>query len=99
MQVICVIINIVGNILFFGNNIYLLFLIKGPRAQIDRKLYKKYMQECLFNYPNLTIKSASVQDFIIARNPLISGDEKIYGEVRGIKLGKSLNLTILQSRR
>ncbi|CAG8753173.1 14764_t:CDS:2, partial [Cetraspora pellucida] len=36
--------------------------VHGPRAQIDRKLYKKHMQECLFNYPNLTIKAASVYD-------------------------------------
>ncbi|RHZ47083.1 hypothetical protein Glove_593g34 [Diversispora epigaea] len=65
------------------------YKIIGPRAQIDRKLYKKHMQECLFNYPNLKIKSESVRDLVIEYNSLISSgpdNERIYGEVRGIKL-------------
>ena len=32
----------------------------GPRAQADRKLYRKAMQEELFNYPNLEILEAAV---------------------------------------
>ncbi|KAF8319484.1 glucose inhibited division protein A-domain-containing protein [Cantharellus anzutake] len=36
----------------------------GLRAQIDRKLYKKHMQEILFNYPNLDIRAASVHDLL-----------------------------------
>ncbi|KAG9054134.1 Mitochondrial Translation Optimization [Serendipita sp. 407] len=38
----------------------------GPRAQIDRNLYKKHMQSVLFNYQNLTIKAGSVHDIIFA---------------------------------
>ncbi|KAI5804050.1 glucose inhibited division protein A-domain-containing protein [Peziza echinospora] len=40
----------------------------GPRAQIDRVLYKKYMQEELLSTPNLTIVQGSVADLIIDRS-------------------------------
>ena len=29
--------------------------VRGPRTQSDRKLYKKYMQDLLLNYPNLEV--------------------------------------------
>ncbi|MFP3034482.1 MAG: FAD-dependent oxidoreductase, partial [Candidatus Tisiphia sp.] len=34
----------------------------GPRAQADRKLYKKAMHNVLINHPNLTILCASVEN-------------------------------------
>lgn len=37
----------------------------GPRAQADRKLYKKAMYDALINHPNLTILYASVEDLEI----------------------------------
>lgn len=38
----------------------------GPRAQIDRALYKQHLQHELFNEtPNLDIISASVEDLIL----------------------------------
>lgn len=37
----------------------------GPRAQADRKLYRKAMQEELFNYLNLEILEGSVDNIII----------------------------------
>lgn len=37
----------------------------GPRAQIDRVLYKKYMREELQAYPNLTILEGSVSDIVL----------------------------------
>ena len=40
----------------------------GPRAQIDRALYRKAMQECLRNYSNLSILYGSVQDLIVTNN-------------------------------
>ncbi|KAG0184980.1 Mitochondrial Translation Optimization [Apophysomyces sp. BC1034] len=38
--------------------------VYGPRAQIDRKLYKRHLQEFLKGYPNLTIQSGSVADLV-----------------------------------
>ncbi|KAF7720844.1 Mitochondrial Translation Optimization [Apophysomyces ossiformis] len=38
--------------------------VYGPRAQIDRKLYKRHLQEYLRDYPNLTIKAGSVADLV-----------------------------------
>lgn len=40
--------------------------VQGPRAQADRKLYRKYMQEALGEYGNLDIISAAVEGLIIA---------------------------------
>lgn len=37
----------------------------GPRAQADRKLYKKAIYQALTNYPNLTILYAKVEDIEI----------------------------------
>ncbi|WP_333023595.1 tRNA uridine-5-carboxymethylaminomethyl(34) synthesis enzyme MnmG [Wolbachia endosymbiont of Pentidionis agamae] len=37
----------------------------GPRAQADRKLYKKTMQEVILNYSNLEVKEQAINDFLI----------------------------------
>lgn len=38
----------------------------GPRAQIDRDLYKQHLQEKVFhNTPNLDVIEASVEDLIV----------------------------------
>jgi len=42
--------------------------VRGPRTQSDRSLYKKYMQEKLVNYCNLTIFSDPVKEFIFEKN-------------------------------
>ncbi len=42
--------------------------VRGPRTQSDRTLYKKYMQEKLVNYCNLTIFSDPVIRFIFLKN-------------------------------
>ncbi|PHH84411.1 hypothetical protein CDD83_1975 [Cordyceps sp. RAO-2017] len=39
----------------------------GPRAQIDRKLYMKYMKDELEGYPNLSILLATVSDLVFAK--------------------------------
>ena len=44
--------------------------VRGPRTQSDRYLYKKYMQEKLVNYCNLTIISDSVIEFIFNKNSI-----------------------------
>ena len=46
--------------------------VRGPRTQSDRSLYKKYMQEKLVNYCNLSIFSDTVIEFIFENN-VISG--------------------------
>lgn len=54
----------------------------GPRAQIDRKLYKKNMQDLLFNYRGLNVRAGSVFDLVFdtdAENP--------WGKITGVKLG------------
>ena len=38
----------------------ILTLLQSPRAQVDRKLYKKHMQAALHSYPNLDIHAGSV---------------------------------------
>jgi tRNA uridine 5-carboxymethylaminomethyl modification enzyme len=46
--------------------------VHGPRAQMDRKLYRQNMQQILFNYPNLSILAASVKAFIRHSDLLMS---------------------------
>lgn len=38
---------------------------QGPRAQIDREIYLREMQDVIFNYENLRVLEASVEDVII----------------------------------
>ena len=42
--------------------------VRGPRTQSDRSLYKKFMQEKLVNYCNLSIFSDPVIKFIFKKN-------------------------------
>src|ERR1700743_543574 len=39
--------------------------VRGPRSQIDRKLYRMAMQAELAATPNLTIKAEAVEDLIL----------------------------------
>ena len=56
----------------------------GPRAQIDRKLYNRYMQEELVNYKNLAIVQSSVEDIIVTKDEM--GSEGRHGKITGVKL-------------
>ncbi|KZP06584.1 mitochondrial translation optimization protein [Athelia psychrophila] len=60
----------------------------GPRAQIDRVLYKKNMHEILFNYPNLDIRAGSVFDLVFSHpDPESrSADPLKWGTIEGVKL-------------
>lgn len=44
----------------------------GLRAQIDRELYKKYLQEELFNMSGLSIYESSVEDLILTDDSSVS---------------------------
>ena len=44
--------------------------VRGPRTQSDRSLYRKYMQEKLANYCNLSIFSDPVVKFIFDKNTI-----------------------------
>ena len=55
---------------------------QGPRAQIDRKLYKCHMQEILHDYPNLDIRAASVHDLIFDH----ASPDGSWGAVTGVRL-------------
>ena len=44
--------------------------VRGPRTQSDRSLYKKYMQQKLLNYCNLSVFSDAVISFIFSKNEI-----------------------------
>mgnify|MGYP000038290224 CR=1 FL=1 len=46
--------------------------VRGPRSQIDRKLYRQAMQAELFAYPNLDVVAAAVEDLIV-ENGVVAG--------------------------
>jgi tRNA uridine 5-carboxymethylaminomethyl modification enzyme len=50
--------------------------VQGPRTQSDRSLYRKYMQEKLLNYCNLTVFSDPVIKFIFCKNTISSFETK-----------------------
>ncbi|XP_029675327.1 protein MTO1 homolog, mitochondrial [Formica exsecta] len=68
----------------------------GLRAQIDRILYKKHLQAELFNMPGLDIYESSVEDLILANNPLsccgviLKDGTKIFGDAVVITTGTFL---------
>ena len=47
--------------------------VRGPRAQSDRKLYKKYMQQEIQNTKNLELLFDPVEDLIFDNNKQIAG--------------------------
>ncbi|KAH7122599.1 glucose inhibited division protein A-domain-containing protein [Dendryphion nanum] len=58
----------------------------GPRAQIDRALYKKYMKEEMIGYKNLSVVEGSVADIIVDRDVEGEGNEGRYGNITGVRL-------------
>ena len=51
--------------------------VRGPRAQMDRDLYKQAMQETLSEYPNLYLVQAAVQDLLLDESTAGSGIESM----------------------
>jgi tRNA uridine 5-carboxymethylaminomethyl modification enzyme len=64
--------------------------VRGPRTQSDRSLYKKFMQEKLLNYCNLSVFADPVIKFIFNKN-CISGFETKSG--KNILCGKLILTT------
>ncbi len=59
--------------------------VRGPRAQIDRKLYRQAMQAALAAQPNLTIEAAAVEDLIITHGRVagvVAGDGRTWNTGR-----------------
>jgi tRNA uridine 5-carboxymethylaminomethyl modification enzyme len=56
----------------------------GPRAQIDRALYKKYMREEMASYENLSLVEGSVADIIVERDGLLEPGS--HGRITGVRL-------------
>lgn len=59
-------------------------LSKGPRAQIDRSLYKKHMLEELQSYENLSILPGSVADIIVSTDQNADGTSS--KSITGVRL-------------
>ena len=47
--------------------------VRGPRAQADRKLYRKAMQELLAAEPNLAIQAAAAEDLVLDATGRVAG--------------------------
>ena len=60
--------------------------VRGPRTQSDRSLYKKYMQEKLLNYCNLTIFSDPVIRFNFKNNHITGFITKSGKEIKSSKI-------------
>ncbi|KAL3703354.1 Mitochondrial Translation Optimization [Talaromyces marneffei ATCC 18224] len=57
----------------------------GPRAQIDRDLYKRYMQEELVATKNLSIVEAKVEDIVVSRDESDQNPHSA-GKIVGVRL-------------
>lgn len=58
----------------------------GPRAQIDRDLYKRYMREEMLSTKNLSVVEGKVADIIVSRDSIDPGDKISQGRITGIRL-------------
>ncbi|KAJ7485094.1 glucose inhibited division protein A-domain-containing protein [Mycena galericulata] len=56
----------------------------GPRAQMDRKLYKKHMQRAILEQPNLDVRAGSVFDLVFDHSQPSSQNQ--WGKISGVKL-------------
>ena len=60
--------------------------VRGPRTQSDRSLYKKFMQEKLVNYCNLSIYSDPVISFTFKKNAIIGFNTQSGKDIRSSKI-------------
>ncbi|GAM90648.1 hypothetical protein ANO11243_086930 [Dothideomycetidae sp. 11243] len=57
----------------------------GPRAQIDRKLYKKHMKQEITSYPGLRVLEGKVADIVVDRS-MSDGQDGTHGRIIGARL-------------
>jgi tRNA uridine 5-carboxymethylaminomethyl modification enzyme len=55
--------------------------VRGPRAQADRRLYRRAMAELLAEQDGLTIKAAAVEDLVFNRSGAVAGVRTADGEI------------------
>ena len=69
--------------------------VRGPRAQADRSLYKKYMQEELKKQSNLTIIEGAVEGLIVNDKQIdgviLDNGDKYYAKATILTVGTFLN--------
>ncbi len=69
--------------------------VRGPRAQADRNLYKKYMLECLKEYDNLDILEGAVEHLIIKNHKIeglrLQGEKELFAKAIILTTGTFLN--------
>ncbi len=69
--------------------------VRGPRAQADRELYKKYMLQALQETPNLEIKEDAVEGLLIKDNNVcgvkLADDTEIFAKAVVLTTGTFLN--------
>lgn len=63
----------------------------GPRAQIDRALYRRHMREELVGYPGLSVVLGSVSDIVVAEEEeeeaaVVEGGSKKMKKITGVRL-------------
>ena len=58
----------------------------GPRAQIDRDLYKAYMKEEILATPGLSVLQGKVADIIVSREGIADDDIVSKGKITGVRL-------------
>lgn len=69
--------------------------VRGPRAQADRALYKKYMLQALQETPNLDIKEGAVEGLLIKDNNVcgvkLADETEIFAKTVVLTTGTFLN--------
>lgn len=69
--------------------------VRGPRAQADRTLYKKYMLQALQETPNLDIKEGAVEGLLIKDNNVcgvkLADETEIFAKAVVLTTGTFLN--------
>lgn len=69
--------------------------VRGPRAQADRELYKKYMLQALQETPNLDIKEGAVEGLLIKDNNVcgvkLADETEIFAKAVVLTTGTFLN--------